>query len=330
MLDPLKVAIDHGLVVFGLATYVVGTLVLSGYFLLRTPLLKRAGIMLASLACALQFIELGARWNMTGVWPLTNLYGSLSLFSGLGVLIFIVFARKYDLWLIGGGVLGISAIAFGYATTWNEGYMPAVPALQSYWIKVHVPIVVSSYAAFMVAFVVSTLYLFKAYAERRLGMPRTTTLRANAAGAGSVSMTVAAPPMSALETNATHTETPYVASAAAAGDPFAVWLAGLPSLARLDMLTYRIIAIGLVLLSVGIITGAMWANEAWGAYWSWDPKETAALLSWILYASFMHLHTRSSWRGERSAWVSIIGFASIMFCYLGVNIWISGLHSYKM
>ena len=330
MLDPLKVAIDHNLVVLGLATYVVGTLVLIGYFLLRTPLLKRAGIVLATLACVLQFVELGTRWNMTGVWPLTNLYGSLSLFSGLGVLIYIIFAQKYDLWLIGGGVLGISAIAFGYATTWNEGYMPAVPALQSYWIKVHVPIVVSSYASFMVAFVVSTLYLFKAYGERRLGTPRTTVLRANAAGAGNVSMTVASAPVTSLEAAAARTETPNVASAAAAGDPFAVWLAGLPSLARLDMLTYRIIAIGLVLLSVGIITGAMWANEAWGAYWSWDPKETAALLSWIIYASFMHLHTRSSWRGEKSAWVSIVGFASIMFCYLGVNIWISGLHSYKM
>jgi cytochrome c-type biogenesis protein CcsB len=330
MLDPLKVAIDHDLVVFGLATYVVGTLVLIGYFLLRTPLLKRAGIVLATLACVLQFVELGTRWNMTGVWPLTNLYGSLSLFSGLGVLIYIIFAQKYDLWLIGGGVLGISAIAFGYATTWNEGYMPAVPALQSYWIKVHVPIVVSSYASFMVAFVVSTLYLFKAYGERRFGAPRATVLRANAAGAGNVSMSVAAAPMNSFEANASITETPNVSSAAAAGDPFALWLAGLPSLARLDMLTYRIIAIGLVLLSVGIITGAMWANEAWGAYWSWDPKETAALLSWIIYASFMHLHTRSSWRGEKSAWVSIVGFASIMFCYLGVNIWISGLHSYKM
>jgi cytochrome c-type biogenesis protein CcsB len=330
MLDPLKVAIDHDLVVFGLATYVVATLVLMAYFLLRTTLLKRAGIVLASLACLLQFVELGTRWNMTGVWPLTNLYGSLSLFSGLGVLIYIIFAQKYDLWLIGGGVLGISAIAFGYATTWNEGYMPAVPALQSYWIKVHVPIVVSSYASFMVAFVVSVLYLFKAYGERRLSAPRTTVMRASAPGAGTVSMTVTTPPASALEANAARTETPNVASAAAAGDPFALWLAGLPSLARLDMLTYRIIAIGLVLLSVGIITGAMWANEAWGAYWSWDPKETAALLSWIIYASFMHLHTRSAWRGERSAWVSIVGFASIMFCYLGVNIWISGLHSYKM
>jgi cytochrome c-type biogenesis protein CcsB len=329
MLDPLKVAIDHDLVVAGLATYVVGTLVLIGYFLARTPLLKRAGIVLAVLACALQFIELGTRWNMTGVWPLTNLYGSLSLFSGLGVLIFLIFAWKYDLWLIGGGVLGISAIAFGYATTWNEGYMPAVPALQSYWIKVHVPLVVSSYASFMVAFVVSCLFLLKAYGERRFAAgPR--VLRASAAGGvGTVSLSVAAPPIGAMEATIARTETPHIAAAAAAGDPLALWLAGLPSLVRLDMLTYRIIAVGLPLLTVGIITGAMWANEAWGAYWSWDPKETAALLSWIVYASFMHLHTRNAWRGERCAWVSIAGFASIMFCYLGVNIWISGLHSYK-
>ena len=120
MLDPLKVAIDHDLVVFTLATYVVGTLVLIAYFLLRTPQLQRVGAVLACLACFAQFAELGTRWNMTGVWPLTNLYGSLSLFSGLGVLIYIIFAKKYDLWLIGGGVLGISAIAFGYATTWNR------------------------------------------------------------------------------------------------------------------------------------------------------------------------------------------------------------------
>ena len=328
MLDPLKVAIDHDLVVVTLATYVVGTLVLIGFFLMRTEMLKRAGIVLSALACALQFAELGTRWNMTGVWPLTNLYGSLSLFSGLGVLIFIAFASKYDLWLIGGGVLGLSAIAFGYATTWNEGYMPAVPALQSYWIKVHVPLVVSSYASFMVAFVVSCLYLLKAYSERRFSSG-TAVVRANAAGAGTVSMKVATARTS-MDANAARTETPQIAAAAESGDPFALWLAGLPSLARLDMLTYRIVAVGLPLLTVGIITGAMWANEAWGAYWQWDPKETAALLSWIIYASFMHLHTRNAWRGERSAWVSIVGFASIMFCYLGVNIWISGLHSYKM
>jgi cytochrome c-type biogenesis protein CcsB len=93
---------------------------------------------------------------------------------------------------------------------------------------------------------------------------------------------------------------------------------------------YRVIAVGLPLLSLGIITGAMWAKEAWGAYWQWDPKETAALVSWIVYAAYMHLHTRPEWRGARTAWISAFGFVTIVFCYLGVNIWISGLHSYKM
>ena len=118
--------------------------------------------------------------------------------------------------------------------------------------------------------------------------------------------------------------------AAAAGDAIAKWLTGLPSLAKLDIMQYRVIAVGLPLLSLGIITGAMWAKEAWGAYWQWDPKETAALLSWIVYAGYMHLHTRPDWRGDADAVISLIGFASIIFCYLGVNIWISGLHTYKM
>ena len=128
----------------------------------------------------------------------------------------------------------------------------------------------------------------------------------------------------------TRTDTPALTSAAAAGDATALWLTGLPSLARLDVMQYRIIAVGLPLLSLGIITGAMWAKEAWGAYWQWDPKETAALFSWIVYAAYMHLHTRPEWRGSRGALLGAFGFASIVFCYLGVNIFISGLHSYKM
>jgi cytochrome c-type biogenesis protein CcsB len=327
-LDPLNVAIDHNLVVVALTAYVVGTLVLMAYFLTRSTLLKQVGIGFAAIACVLQFVELGTRWHMTGVWPLTNLYGSLSLFSGLGVLIFIIFAARYDLWLAGFGVLGISAIAFGYATTWNEGYMPAVPALQSYWIKIHVPLVIASYASFMVAFVVSCIYLLKRYAEKRFGAA--TVVRGNVAGAGvNVALAVEGAALRSMDATVARTETPNISAAAERGDAFALWLAGLPSLARLDMLTYRIVAVGLPLLTVGIITGAMWANEAWGAYWQWDPKETAALVSWIVYAAFMHLHTRNTWRGERTAWVSVVGFATIMFCYLGVNIWISGLHSYK-
>jgi cytochrome c-type biogenesis protein CcsB len=125
-------------------------------------------------------------------------------------------------------------------------------------------------------------------------------------------------------------DTPNIAAAAAAGNNVAQWLNTMPSLAQLDILVYRVVAVGLPLLTLGIITGAMWAHEAWGAYWQWDPKETAALFSWIVYAIYMHLHTRNAWRGLRSVWVSTIGFLTIMFCYFGVNLWISGLHSYKV
>jgi cytochrome c-type biogenesis protein CcsB len=330
-MDPVKQSIDQLLLVVGIAAYVTGALVLLGFFLTRKPALRAIGLPLAIVGCAAQFAELGTRWWMTQIWPLTNLYGSLSLFSACGVLIFLIFAFRYDLSFVGGPVLALAAIALGYATTWNEGYMPAVPALQSYWIKIHVPIVITAYASFMVAFCVSLLYLLKAYAENRFAA-KSGTIRARAATAGGPSVDVS---VSAYTSgNATivttrRADTPALADAAAAGDPLAAWLMGLPSLPRLDVMQYRIIAVGLPLLSLGIITGAMWAKEAWGAYWQWDPKETAALVSWIIYAAYMHLHTRNQWRGTRCAWVSVLGFVSIVFCYLGVNIWISGLHSYK-
>jgi len=328
-MDPTRQLIDQILLVVGIAAYVTGALVLFAHFLLRTPVLRAIGIPLAVVGCVAQFAELGTRWWMTGVWPLTNLYGSLSLFSAVAVAIFLLFALRYDLAFVGGPVLALAAIALGYATTWNEGYMPAVPALQSYWIKIHVPIVISAYASFMVAFCVSVIYLFKAWAESRY-RARGATLRGAAAGAGGPSLDVAMHAYAATAPGITRTDTPAIADAAAAGDATAQWLAGLPSLARLDVLQYRIIAVGLPLLSLGIITGAMWAKEAWGAYWQWDPKETAALLSWIVYAAYMHLHTRPQLRGTFTALVSVFGFITIMFCYLGVNIWISGLHSYKM
>jgi cytochrome c-type biogenesis protein CcsB len=329
-MDPTRQWIDQSLLIVGIAAYVTGAFVLLGYFLLRNPVLRTVGLPLAVLGAASQFAELGARWWMTGVWPLTNLYGSLSLFSACAVTIFVIFAFRYDLAFVGGPVLAMAAIALGYATTWNEGYMPAVPALQSYWIKIHVPIVISAYASFMVAFCVSLIYLLKAAAENRYRR-RGTTVRAVGAAPGGAQLDVALSTYAADPVvGTTRRDTPGITGAAAAGDVTAQWFAGLPSLARLDVMQYRIIAVGLPLLSLGIITGAMWAKEAWGAYWQWDPKETAALLSWIVYAAFMHLHTRPEWRGTRTAWVSVIGFASIMFCYLGVNIWISGLHSYKM
>jgi cytochrome c-type biogenesis protein CcsB len=280
--------LDEVLIAVALVAYTVGALALLLYFFSRQEWLRRVGAPLAIAGCAAQFAQLVVRFELTHVWPLLNLYGSLSLFTAMSVAIYIGFAFRYRLWFAGGFVLALAAIFLAYGVTWYEGTMPPVPSLQSYWAKIHVPIVVSSYAAFLVSFVFSCIYLLKFYVERSLA----NGARSNAA--------------------------------------VARWLGTLPSLPQLDVLVYRAVAIGLPLISIGIITGAMWAKEAWGAYWQWDPKETAALFSWIIYLAYMHLHTRHAWRGLRTSWVSVIGFLSIIFCYLGVNIWISGLHSYKV
>jgi cytochrome c-type biogenesis protein CcsB len=313
-----KMPLDEVLMIVALGAYVVSALALLVYFFSRDEWLRHLGIPLAIAGCVAQFAQLTARYELTHVWPLLNLYGSLSLFAAVSVAIFIIFAFRYNLWFAGGFVIALAALFLAYGVTWNEGSMPAVPSLQSYWAKIHVPLVVSSYAAFMVAFVISALFLVKYYFERSLAGK---TVQAASLGLGDAGL---------AQAPVVRMDTPAIAIAAAQGNAAAQWLNTIPSLAQLDVLIYRIVAVGLPLLTLGIITGAMWAHESWGSYWQWDPKETAALFSWIIYAIYMHLHTRNAWRGVRTAWVSTIGFLSIMFCYFGVNIWISGLHSYKL
>ncbi|MDQ6932942.1 MAG: c-type cytochrome biogenesis protein CcsB [Candidatus Eremiobacteraeota bacterium] len=328
-MNPSHLGIDQMLIALALSVYVVAALAFLVYFFSRDAWLKNLAVPLALIGVVAQFAQLISRYALTHIWPLTNLYGSLSLFSAMSVTIFFIFAVRYQLWFAGGFVLSLAAAFLAYAMSWNEGILPAVPSLQSYWIKIHVPLVVSSYAAFLVAFVFALLYLLKYYAEQSFG---TAALRPAAAAGPDAGLMhgIIAQDAADVRVGTVRQDTPNIEAAAQAGNAGALWLNTLPTLAKLDVLIYRIIAVGLPLLTVGIITGAWWAKEAWGAYWQWDPKETAALFSWIVYAMYMHLHTRGAWRGMRSAWVSVFGFLSIIFCYLGVNIWISGLHSYKM
>ena len=102
----------------------------------------------------------------------------------------------------------------------------------------------------------------------------------------------------------------------------------LPSWEIIDELTYQMVVFGFLFLTIGIITGAVWANSAWGKYWSWDPKETWSLITWFVYAIFLHLRMMKGWQGKKLALVSICGFAAVMFTYFGVNFLLSGLHSY--
>lgn len=106
------------------------------------------------------------------------------------------------------------------------------------------------------------------------------------------------------------------------------FLTMLPDIKVLDDINYKIVAIGFPFLTIGIISGAYWAHYAWGTYWSWDPKETWSLITWFIYAAFLHSRLTYGWMGRRSAMLSVVGFLSVLFCYLGVNLLLSGLHSY--
>ncbi len=114
----------------------------------------------------------------------------------------------------------------------------------------------------------------------------------------------------------------------ATNTPAGGMLAMFPSTKVLDDINYKAIMIGWPMLTLGIVTGAAWANYAWGTYWSWDPKETWSLIIWFIYAAFLHARFTRGWVGRKAAWLSIIGFAATLFCYLGVNLVLSGLHSY--
>jgi cytochrome c-type biogenesis protein CcsB len=104
--------------------------------------------------------------------------------------------------------------------------------------------------------------------------------------------------------------------------------ARLPSAARLETIAHRSVLVGFPMLALGVALGAWWANSAWGRYWGWDPKETSALVTWLIYAGYLHARGLRGWKGRRSAWILVAGYAGVLFTYFAVNLWVSGLHSY--
>lgn len=111
-----------------------------------------------------------------------------------------------------------------------------------------------------------------------------------------------------------------------AGNEF--WMKHIPEERKLDNISYRAVSLGFLFLTFVIITGAIWAEHAWGSYWSWDPKETWALITWFIYAIYLHLRISKGWKGKSAAWFAVIGFICVIFTYIGVNTLLPGVHSY--
>lgn len=208
--------------------------------------------------------------------PVSNLYEVFIMFMVITSLMYLYYAARYNAAKLGAFVYGFMCLLVGFVLWYSfargaHQIQPLIPALQSWWMKIHVPANFIGYGAFCMA---AALGIAELWALRR----GTRTI--------------------------------------------------LPSAEVIDEIMYKAIAVGFLFFTIATVLGALWAADAWGRYWSWDPKETWALIVWLNYAVWLHLRLVAGWRGKILAWWAIIGFFITAFAFLGVNMFLSGLHSY--
>jgi cytochrome c-type biogenesis protein CcsB len=243
---------------------------------------------------ALIFTTAGLALHLTGVVtrglavhrvPWGDMYEFVISVSCVAVLFFLGLMIKYRPYHLGLFFMSPIVIIMGLAQT--VIYTPAgplVPALNSYWLAIHVTAMTLASGTFMVGAVLAVVYLF---AER-------------------------------------HTRRVAAGLSSRYGEVFRL----LPSAERLDQIAYRTVVFAFPIWTFGIMAGAIWADEAWGRYWGWDPTETWAFITWVVYACFLHARVTAGWRGRRAALIQLVGFGCLLFNLLGVSLFITGLHSY--
>ena len=264
--------------------------------------------------------------------PVSNLYEVFVLFSWMTAAFYLYFEAQYKTRSLGAFVMLVVSAAVGFLlwyTVVREAHeiQPLVPALKSWWMKLHVPANFIGYGMFALAAMVALAYLVKQQAgEKRwykltplwqLGVVRCFVpivfRKSSAAAGGSYWLGY------------------LLVSALVAGG--ILWgrqrlAERLPSFEVLDDVMYKAIAVGFAFFTIATVLGALWAAEAWGGYWSWDPKETWALIVWLNYAAWLHMRLMKGLRGTVAAWWALVGLAVTTFAFLGVNMFLSGLHSY--
>ena len=254
-----------------------------GGLLLRSAVGYSTGTLLCWAAVVMGFTGMMLRWYESyllgadiGHIPVSNLYEVFILFSLITALFYLYYEQLYKTRQIGPFVMLVISAAIGFLLWYTvrrdaAEIQPLVPALQSWWMKIHVPANFIGYGTFSLSAMVGVAYLVKAKG--------------------------------------------YLADR-------------LPSLEVLDDVMYKAITVGFAFFTIATILGALWAAEAWGGYWSWDPKETWALIVWLNYAAWLHMRLMKGLRGQVAAWWAVIGLVVTTFAFLGVNMFLSGLHSY--
>jgi cytochrome c-type biogenesis protein CcsB len=194
---------------------------------------------------------------------------------------------------------------------------PLQPALNSYWIKIHVVAAITGSSLFAIGGIATILFLIKDRSERRA----LTSLRER----------TPAPIMggATTEVDAPHDLLPDPEGSGAPTPEPGRRGGILPTAAALDRVAYRVIAFAFPIWTFAVIAGAIWAQDAWGRYWGWDPKETWSFVTWTIFAGYLHARSTAGWKGRRAAVIAVVGFVSLLITYYAVNLWIVGLHSYK-
>jgi cytochrome c-type biogenesis protein CcsB len=283
---------------------------------------------------------LSARWIEAGYFPLSNLYESLFFIAwGITAMHFVAenMSRSSLVGIVTAPIaMGITAFATLTLPANMQSAEPLVPALKSNWLMMHVSVMLLSYAALMVGSLLAVAFLVVTRGQEielkgssvGTGAYRDSRLRLRRAGSEDTSATASS--AISTESGATAVLTPVseTISAARNSEGSALTPQRLNLADTLDNISYRIIGLGFPLLTIGIIAGAVWANEAWGSYWSWDPKETWALITWLVFAAYLHARITRGWQGRRPALLAASGFVVVWVCYLGVNLLGKGLHSY--
>ena len=249
--------------------------------------------------------QLILRWLQSGHFPISNLYESLCFLTWSCTLTQLFLERAWSSPIVSAVATPISLLSIGFASFALpenlQSSAPLVPALRSSWLVMHVSVIMCSYAALMIGSILS-------FGVFLVDWKKQFNLRNSSFGSGEFRQSAEL----YLDEDKENLIQPI----------------GFTNAEQLDSLSYRAITAGFLLLTIGLISGAVWANEAWGSWWSWDPKETWAFICWLVYAAYLHTRITRGWQGKKPAIVAIAGFFVIVVCYIGVNLLGVGLHSY--
>ena len=290
--------------------------------------LANFGIILANISLILLLVF---RWVEENHFPLSNLYESLIFLSWSFTTIHVVLEKITNSKIIGVVISPISLFTNAFANFSLPSEMQKqsglVPALQSNWLMMHVTIMMLSYAALITGSLFAFCFLILTNFENKQKIQRPKQIN------DLIRVETATETFQLLEKK--DFQQPYSLTnlnnfqRLKYNPDFQLVTNNYSKLStNLDNLSYRTLGLGFPLLTIGILSGAVWANEAWGSYWSWDPKETWAFITWLTYGIYLHTRITKGWQGRKPALIASIGFIVVWVCYLGVNLLSKGLHSY--